>query len=104
MYENEKDEKKNVIPTLVFVDITQNSLLINKWREIEGNNKMEQKKIIKLIEKSGIGLIKTVTPSNHFWLNCINFMNTLLVMRARNSLTVEKNLWYTILCTKCLKK
>ena len=54
----------------MFVDITQNSLLINKWREIEGNNKMEQKKIIKLIEKSGIGLIKTVTPSNHFWLNC----------------------------------
>ena len=88
----------------MFVDATPNSELINKLREIEENNKIDEKKRIKFVEKSGIKLIDAIRPSNQFRSNC-NDKECLACKGSKKFSNCRKeNVGYTIQCTKCQSK
>ena len=88
----------------MFVDATPNGELVNYLRSIEDKNRIAENKRIKFVEKSGIKLINTITPSDPFRSNCHEEQCIACKGNSKFSNCRKSNICYTIKCSNCKSK
>ena len=88
----------------MFIDATPNSELIKKFREVEERCKIDDKKRIKFVEKSGMKLIDAIRPSNQFQSNCKDEECIACKDSKKLSNCRKSNVGYTIQCSTCKNK